>query len=116
MIMAFGALGLAKRKTFTLVTVSTTNEELYFEIEEPIGLWRAKGRGLVDECSIAEGRIYVDGALAGEHLPTSPTESAGQPAPTTAGWHADPLGMPQLRWHDGSSWTDKTHPLPAGPE
>lgn len=116
MIMAFGALGLAKRKTFTLVTVSITTEELYFEIAEPIGLWRAKGRGVVEACPAAKGRVYVDGVLAGEQPSPAAAGAAGQSALTTAGWHADPLGIPQLRWHDGASWTDKTHPLPAGPE
>ncbi|WP_052850880.1 phospholipid scramblase-related protein [Streptomyces avicenniae] len=33
----------------------------------------------------------------------------GQPS-TPAGWYADPQGTPnQLRWWDGSTWTDHTH-------
>ncbi|GAB1824066.1 DUF2510 domain-containing protein [Herbidospora sp. RD11066] len=40
---------------------------------------------------------------------------------TPAGWYPDPYGTPQLRWWDGSQWTDATHPLegqeaPAPPE
>ncbi|MFC4122650.1 DUF2510 domain-containing protein [Nonomuraea zeae] len=28
---------------------------------------------------------------------------------TPAGWYPDPYGEPQLRWWDGSQWTDATH-------
>lgn len=27
------------------------------------------------------------------------------------GWHPDPHGAPELRWWDGTAWTDHTHPL-----
>lgn len=30
---------------------------------------------------------------------------------TPAGWYPDPYGIPQLRWWNGSQWTDATHPL-----
>jgi hypothetical protein len=30
-----------------------------------------------------------------------------------AGWYRDPLGLPQLRWWNGTSWTtDVTEPRP----
>jgi hypothetical protein len=112
-IAAFGLAGLARRRAFTLITVTTSSEELYFEQDEPIGAWRAMGRRLVEEVPLARGRLYVDGQLLGaaETAPVSPA-----PTPTAAGWYGDPLGIPQLRWHDGSSWTDHTSALPDAPQ
>ncbi|MFG1706374.1 DUF2510 domain-containing protein [Nonomuraea sp. M3C6] len=34
---------------------------------------------------------------------------------TPAGWYPDPYGEPQLRWWDGSQWTDATHAQEQGP-
>ncbi|GII66234.1 hypothetical protein Skr01_63190 [Sphaerisporangium krabiense] len=34
---------------------------------------------------------------------------------TPAGWYPDPYGTPQLRWWDGTQWTDATHPLESSP-
>ncbi|TXK20050.1 DUF2510 domain-containing protein [Homoserinibacter sp. GY 40078] len=30
-----------------------------------------------------------------------------------AGWYRDPLGIPQLRWWNGISWTNHIHEDPA---
>lgn len=32
-----------------------------------------------------------------------------------AGWHFDPLGTHQWRWHDGEGWTDHTSDIPDAP-
>jgi hypothetical protein len=117
-IAMFGLAGLARRRAFTLITVTTSSEELYFEQDEPIGAWRAMGRRLVEEVPVARGRVYVDGQLLGDDaaVPAGPATADGPPAaPTSAGWYPDPLGMPRLRWYDGSSWTDHTSALPEPP-
>jgi len=36
-------------------------------------------------------------------------QSSNNPPP---GWHPDPADPSQLRWWDGSAWTNDTHPLP----
>ena len=109
-IALFGLAGLASRRSFTLITVTTTNEELYFDQDEPVGSWRAMSRRLVEEVPAANGRTYVDGELVGSSATPLPV------GPTAPGWYPDPLGIPQLRWHDGSSWTDHTSTLPAAPQ
>ena len=44
--------------------------------------------------------------LAAAFLGQEPAPEAVAPAaPATQGWHADPAGRHQLRWHDGTNWT-----------
>lgn len=108
-IALFGVLGMASRSAFTLITISTKDEELYFENAAPIGAWRATGRRIMEDVPAAAGRVYVDGQSA------SAVSSTGV-AHIAAGWHPDPLGLPSLRWHDGRSWTEHTAPLPQAPQ
>ena len=103
----FGVLGLASIQAFTLITVSLQDVDIYFNANGPIAAWRAAVDRLVEQVSSAAGRTYVDGALAGRTQTT--------PISYAAGWYADPLGQPRLRWHDGTAWTDHTSPLPDAP-
>lgn len=108
-IAAFGVLGLAHRRAFSLITVSTDTEELYFEHAQPIGVWRATGRRITEDFPAAAGRVYVDGQRM--------DESTALPiGPSNPGWYPDPLGLPSLRWHDGSAWTEHTAPVPQRPQ
>lgn len=106
-LVLFGALGLASRRAFTLITVSLHNVDMFFEADEPVAAWRAAVDRLLEEVPVAAGRTYLDGTLAGR------TQIAyGSYAP---GWYPDPLGQPRLRWHDGAAWTDHTSPMPDAP-
>lgn len=112
-IAAFGVLGLARRRAFTLITVSAQDEELYFENDNPIGMWRSAARRIVDDNPAAVGKIYADGQLVGKQAAAPAVAAPGGNAP---GWYPDPLGLPKLRWHDGSAWTDHTTPMPQAPQ
>jgi uncharacterized RDD family membrane protein YckC len=57
------------------------------------------------------GRAPAAAALPGAAgAPPVPAVAGGPPA----NWYADPGGAPQLRWWDGTRWTDHTRPPPPG--
>jgi hypothetical protein len=113
MLALFGLWGLASRRAFTLIIVSTQDEELLFDNDSPVGVWKASAKRIVDDVPAAGGKIYVDGEQL--RLDSTPGPVAA-PTPTMAGWYPDPLGQPRLRWHDGSAWTDHTSEMPAAPQ
>lgn len=43
------------------------------------------------------------------HIKAVLTNLANMTTQTPAGWYPDPYGEPQLRWWDGSQWTDALH-------
>jgi hypothetical protein len=49
------------------------------------------------------------------HIKAVLTNLASMTTQTPAGWYPDPYGEPQLRWWDGSQWTDATHAQEQGP-
>lgn len=63
---------------------------------------------LISEAMLGDGRASV-AAKASEPAPPPPPVSASV---VDAGWHADPNGAHELRYHDGSIWT--THVSDAG--
>jgi hypothetical protein len=77
--------------------------------------------------AIASGVLMFIGAISSSHVApstASPPGTAGQapvsPAPSPLpGWYIDPSLPSQLRWWDGTSWTDSTavQPIdgPSGP-
>jgi hypothetical protein len=111
-IAVFGVLGLAGRQSFTIISISTTNEELFLEHNQPVAMWRGWARRLAEvEVPQARDRILVNGvsvvALDSQPQPSQQTSAAG--------WYADPWGSQVLRWYDGTQWTDHTSPLPGPP-
>lgn len=47
--------------------------------------------------------------MSGERQPDDPTASPGSPAATPAGWFDDPHGKHDLRYWDGSAWSEHVH-------
>ena len=64
-IAVFGVVGLAARNSFTLFTLSTSDEDIYFELQGPVGAWRATAERLVRDVAPTVGMVFVDGNLAG---------------------------------------------------
>ena len=65
-VVAFGVLGLAARKAFTLMTLSVTDQDVFFETEGPVATWRAAATRIQHEVPGSVGKLYVDGeACAG---------------------------------------------------
>src|SRR4051794_35248321 len=110
-ILVYGVLGMASRRGFTIITITTDSEDLHFESDVSIAEWRTGARRIPQAVPAAQGKVFVDGQPA-DGEPTAPTAPN---KPTAAGWYPDPLGMPKLRWHDGASWTDHTADMPAAP-
>jgi hypothetical protein len=112
-IALFGVLGLAGRQSFTLISISTTSEELFLEHNQPIAMWRSWARRLAEEeAPQARGRIVVNGVSVAA-LDTHPQQQSQ--LGFAAGWYADPSGAQALRWYDGTQWSEHTSPLPGQP-
>jgi hypothetical protein len=111
-IAVFGVLGMASRRAFTVITVSTDEQAMYFENETAIGQWKASAFRIVEAIPASAGRVWVDGA----QVASSHTEPLNSQTSFSAGWYPDPLGQPRLRWYDGMGWTDHIAPTPAHPE
>jgi hypothetical protein len=60
-VVAFGVFGLAARKAFTLLTLSVTDEDLFFELQGPLATWRATAARIQQDVPESVGKIYVDG-------------------------------------------------------
>ena len=100
LIVMFGVLGMASRRAYTIITLATATEDVYFEHDTPVGQWRGIAGRIGEIVPAAAGRVFVDGA---------PALLQPAPAPRTsvsAGWYPDPLGRSPWRWHDGTQWTD----------
>lgn len=101
-IAAFGVAGLAKRVAYTIVTLSASDQDVYFETKYPLSMCRTFAHRILLEVPNAHGRVYVDGAQL-------TTASTGE-AVTPASWYPDPNNDLQLRYFDGSQWTDHYAP------
>lgn len=111
MIALFGVLGMASRRAFTIITLATASEDVYFEHDTPVGQWRGVAGRISEIVPAAAGRVFVDGAPANAAYPAPAygQQSGIAPAPQVpgaAGWYPDPLGRSPWRWFDGAQWTD----------
>jgi hypothetical protein len=64
-IAVFGIWGLSARRAFSLVIVSTTEGDVFFESPFPIGTWRSVAVRIPQDVPEAAGRIVVDGVPVG---------------------------------------------------
>lgn len=64
-IAVFGVLGLAARKSYSLITVSVPDQDLYFTSPFAIGQWRASALRIVEDIPQAASKVYVDGQPVG---------------------------------------------------
>ena len=60
-VVAFGVFGLAARKAFTLLTLSNTEQDMFFELQGPLATWRAAAARIQQDVPEAVGKIFVDG-------------------------------------------------------
>ena len=60
-VVAFGVFGLAARKAFTLLTLSVTDEDMFFELQGPLATWRATAARIQQDVPESVGKICVDG-------------------------------------------------------
>jgi hypothetical protein len=60
-IAVFGVLGLAARKSFSLITISVTDQDIYFTSPYAIGQWRASALRIAEDVPAGASKIYVDG-------------------------------------------------------
>jgi hypothetical protein len=81
-IAVFGVLGLAARKAFSLITISVTDQDIYFTSPYAIGQWRASGLRIAEDVPAAASKIYVDG---------QPVQAVGQADNASTEPHVDVL-------------------------
>jgi hypothetical protein len=75
-IAVFGVLGLASHYAFTLITLSTRDEDLYFESDSPVATWHLSARRIVEDFPAARGKVWVDG----QPITLTPVSSASSAA------------------------------------
>ena len=101
-IAAFGVVGLARRIAYTLITVSGSGQDIFFETKQPVSISRTFAYRVLHEIPAAAGRIFVDGV----QLSSEPARSLTPPA----AWYPDPHDIQRLRWFDGNEWTEHYSP------
>ena len=111
-VALFGVAGLASRRSVTVVTAVLNSATWQFEAPFSLGQLRASLRELAQEIPVLASKLYINGQLP-DRAGAAPSSSVSEL--TEAGWYPDPLGLPRMRWFDGSSWTDNTAALPPPP-
>jgi hypothetical protein len=79
-IFAFGVLGMASRKAFTIVTVVTVEAIGYLEAPWPVGTWNSVVPQILHEVPAASGKLFVNGRDFSKPVGSEAARSAPDPA------------------------------------
>jgi hypothetical protein len=70
-VLLFGPIGLLSRRNFTLIVLSTTDRDYFFEQNDGVVTWRTTAARIVAEVPNAAGKVVVQGRVMGSTGPVA---------------------------------------------